>query len=149
MFYSQHRAYLGDPPEFSAKLGPTAKVGLSDGRTPIEQQTILKKTYAAFNARDVDSVLALMHSEVDWPNGWEGGRVYGREAVREYWTRQWNVLDPHVEPVGFHQDEAGRMVVEVHAIVHDREGKKLADEMIQHVYVIEDGLIRSMEIRKP
>ena len=124
-------------------------MALSDGTTPIEQQTILKKTYAAFNARDVDSVLALMHSEVDWPNGWEGGRVYGREAVREYWTRQWNVLDPHVEPVGFHQDEAGRTVVEVHAIVHDREGKKLADEMIQHVYVIEYGLIRSMEIRKP
>lgn len=124
-------------------------MALSDGRTPIEQQTILKKTYAAFNARDVDSVLALMHSEVDWPNGWEGGRVYGREAVRDYWTRQWNVLDPHVEPVGFHQDDAGRTVVEVHAVVHDRKGKKLADEMIQHVYVIEDGLIRSMEIRKP
>lgn len=31
MFYSQHRAYLGDSPEFSAKLGPTAKVGLGAG----------------------------------------------------------------------------------------------------------------------
>src|ERR1019366_3491658 len=28
MSYSQRRAYLDDPPEFSAKLGPTAKVGL-------------------------------------------------------------------------------------------------------------------------
>jgi hypothetical protein len=35
-----------------------------------------------------DAVLAHMTDDVDWPNAWEGGRVAGKEAVREYWTRQ-------------------------------------------------------------
>jgi hypothetical protein len=32
--------------------------------------------------------------------------------------------------------------------VRDRGGAVLADRMVQHVYVIEDGLIRSMEIKE-
>jgi hypothetical protein len=28
----------------------------------------------------------------------DGGYVHGREAVREYWTRQWTMVSPHVEP---------------------------------------------------
>lgn len=55
----------------------------------------------------------------------------------------------HVEPRGFATYEAGRTVVDVHAFVRDLEGNILVDQMIQHVYVIEDGLIWSMEIRTP
>jgi len=40
----------------------------------------LRAAYEAFNARDLESALALMHPEVDWPNAWEGGRVTGRDA---------------------------------------------------------------------
>jgi nuclear transport factor 2 (NTF2) superfamily protein len=115
--------------------------------TPFDESTI-KSLYEAFNAREIDRALAAMQPDVDWPNGWEGGRVHGREALRNYWTRQWRVLDPVVTPVGFQADEAGRIAVDVHAVVRDREGKVLADESIQHVYTIESGLIRSMEIRK-
>jgi nuclear transport factor 2 (NTF2) superfamily protein len=115
--------------------------------TPFDESTI-KSLYEAFNAREIDRALAAMQPDVDWPNGWEGGRVHGREALRDYWTRQWRVLDPVVTPVGFQADEAGRIAVDVHAVVRDREGKVLADESIQHVYTIESGLIRSMEIRK-
>jgi SnoaL-like domain len=109
---------------------------------------VLKRVYEAFNARDIDTVLTAMHPDVDWPNGWEGGRVYGHSGVRDYWTRQWAVLDPRVDPVGFHEEESGRIAVDVHAIIRDREGKLLADHMVQHVYLIEDDLIRSMEIRE-
>jgi nuclear transport factor 2 (NTF2) superfamily protein len=112
-----------------------------------EEET-LQSVYEAFNARDIDRVLGAMHPDVDWPNGWEGGRVYGHEAVRDYWTRQWKVLDPIVTPVGFHNDGAGRIVVDVHAVIRDRDGKLLADETIEHVYTMESGLVRSMEIRK-
>jgi hypothetical protein len=41
---------------------------------------LLLTIYAAFNRRDIDAVLTALHPEVDWPNGMEGGRVYGREA---------------------------------------------------------------------
>ncbi len=112
-------------------------------------QSVLKKAYDAFNARDIDTVLTTMHPDVDWPNGWEGGRVHGHNGVREYWTRQWAAINPHVEPQHFHADESGRTVVDVHTVVRDSAGNIVADHMVQHIYLFADGLIRSMEIRKP
>jgi hypothetical protein len=108
---------------------------------------ILLKTYEAFNARDIEAVLVFMDPNVDWPNGMEGGRVYGREGVRDYWTRQWGLIDPHVEPVGFGTDADGRTVVDVHQVVRDLAGNILADRRVQHVYFIQEGLIARMEIR--
>jgi hypothetical protein len=57
---------------------------------------------------------------VDWPNAMWGGRERGHAAVRAYWTRQWEVIDSHVEPVGFSADE-GKIVVDVHQVVRDLE----------------------------
>jgi ketosteroid isomerase-like protein len=111
------------------------------------QRDVLTRDYAAFNARDIEAVLAAMHPDVDWPNGWEGGRVRGQDQVRDYWTREWAAIDPTVEPVGFSTDREGRMVVSVHQVVRDLDGRVLSDGMVAHVYRIEDGLIRSMEIR--
>ena len=110
------------------------------------QRRILEKAYAAFNARDIDVVLAALHADVDWPNGMEGGSVHGHDGVRDYWTRQWGVIDPHVEPLRFEADEDGRTVVHVRQVVRDLDGNVVADGMVQHVYLIEDGLVRSMEI---
>jgi hypothetical protein len=107
---------------------------------------LLAFAYKYFNARDIDSVLKTMHEDVDWPNGMEGGRVLGHRAVRDYWTRQWDVVDPHVEPVSFATDPSGRTVVQVHQTVRDLGGNVILDCMVEHIYLIEDGLIRSMEI---
>jgi len=107
---------------------------------------LLQEAYRHFNVRDIDGVLRLMQEDVEWPNGMEGGWVHGREAVREYWTRQWLAVDPHVKPVGF-REEDGRTVVLVEQVVRDLEGEVLLDQVVEHVYAIEDGLIRRMEIR--
>lgn len=112
-------------------------------------RALLAETYRAFNARDVEAVLAMMASDVDWPNGMDGGRVRGHDAVREYWRRQWRLIDPRVEPVGFAVDDAGRTVVDVHQVVHDLAGRVTADQVVQHVYEFRDGLVARMEIRKP
>ena len=108
---------------------------------------LLREAYAAFNLRDIDGVLALMRADVDWPNGMEGGRVRGKAAVRDYWKRQFEVLDPEVEPQHFTAETDGRIAVEVHQVVHDKSGKLVVDQMVRHVYEIRDGLIRGMEIR--
>jgi hypothetical protein len=112
-----------------------------------DDRSLLESAYAAFNARDIDAALSAMHPDVDWANGMEGGRVHGHAAVRDYWTRQWTMIDPHVDPVGFSSDAAGRIVVDVHQVVRDLGGAVIADQMVQHVYTIEDGLVRRMEIR--
>jgi hypothetical protein len=113
----------------------------------MDDEEVLRYACAAFNARNVDAALATMHPDVDWPNGMEGGRVRGHQAVREYWTRQWTLIDPRVEPLAFTRLPDGRMEVDVRQAVHDREGKLLLDQRVRHVYRIENGLVREMEIR--
>ena len=112
------------------------------------QASLLARTYDAFNARDIDGALGAMHPAVDWPNGMEGGTVRGHSAIREYWTRQWRLIDPRVEPTRIAPLPDGRVAVDVHQVVRDLAGTPLKDEMVQHVYTFEDGLIRAMEIRK-
>jgi hypothetical protein len=114
-----------------------------------QEEQLLRRAYEAFNARDVDGALALMHSDVDWPNGMEGGREVGQDAVRAYWTRQFGMIDSHVEPVGFDSDADGRVVVDVHQVVRDPDGELLSDGLVQHVYTFRDGLVTHMEIREP
>jgi hypothetical protein len=108
---------------------------------------LLKRLYSDFNARKMESLLAAMHPDVVWANGMEGGYVYGREGVRDYWTRQWAIIDPQVEPVGFTPNEPDTIEVEVHQVVRDLEGNTVVDRMVDHVFHLEDGLIRKFEIR--
>jgi hypothetical protein len=108
----------------------------------------LKKAYRSFNARNIDAALATMQPNVEWPNGMEGGTVCGHTGVREYWTRQWDVIDPDVDPVKFEPDGAGRVVVSVHQVVRELDGKVLLDRMVEHVYSLDRGLIRNMEIHE-
>lgn len=111
-------------------------------------QAVFEAMYARFNARDIDAVLALMHPDVVWPNGMEGGTVLGHQGIREYWTRQWGLLDPRVTPTRIASTPDGRVAVDVHQVVRDRAGSVLNDTMVQHVYSVENGLIQSMEIRE-
>jgi ketosteroid isomerase-like protein len=122
---------------------------MPEPRVPPHVEALLRRAYAAFNARDVETVIALMHPDVDWPNAWEGGRVHGHAAVRDYWARQFEVIDGRVEPVTFALDPDGRVVIDVHQVVRDRGGALLSDGHVQHVYRLRDGLVEHMEVREP
>src|ERR1700693_3119030 len=108
---------------------------------------LLKRVYDRFNARDMERVLAALHEDVMWANGMEGGHVHGREGGRKYWTHQWTMMDPHVEPVEFSDGPDGEVVVEVHQVARDLGGKVLADRVVGHIFRIENGLIRRFDIR--
>jgi hypothetical protein len=58
------------------------------------------------------------------------------------------MINPHVDPVGFTQDESGRIAVSVHQVVKELSGKVLLDRMVEHVYTLKNGLIQSMDIRE-
>ena len=111
-------------------------------------QKLISMAYEAFNERNIDKILPLLHKDVHWPNGWEGGYVDGHDAVRAYWTRQWKEIDPKVIPVSFEEKETGQIAVSVRQNVKDLRGNLLLEGMIRHVYTIEDNLIKSMEIEK-
>ena len=107
---------------------------------------LLRRVYALFNSRDIDSVLAAMHPDVVWANGMEGGHVHGRDAVRSYWERQWAIVDPHVEPVETSHSGEGEVSVKVHQVVHDLKGNLLADRLVTHVFQMRNGLILRFDI---
>ena len=113
---------------------------------PIPDINLLRAAYTAFNARDIDAALALMTPDVAWPKAFKGGFVRGPEEVRAYWTEQWSEIDPHVEPVAFHPEEAGGILVEVHQVVRDLAGSVLADERVGHRFTLAQGLILKMEV---
>ena len=87
-----------------------------------------------------------MHPDVDWPNGMDGSRELGHEAVRAYWTRQFGLIDSHVEPVGFSPDDEGRVVVDA-KVVRDLDGALLSEQRVRYVYTLRNGLIARMDIR--
>jgi hypothetical protein len=111
------------------------------------KREIIAEVYEAFNRRDIDAVFAHMRADVDWPNGMEGGRVHGLDEVRAYWTRQWGMLNPRVDPVRVEDDANGNTVVDVHQVVRDLSGDLVVDQMVNHIYSIRDGLIERMDIR--
>ena len=117
---------------------------MSDQPTP--EIELLRAAYAAFNARDIDAALALMSPDVAWPKAFKGGFVRGPEEIRAYWTEQWSEIDPRVEPLAFHPEDAGRVVVEVHQIVRSLDGAVLADERVGHRFTLTHGLIQAMEV---
>jgi ketosteroid isomerase-like protein len=110
-------------------------------------ELVLRSAYRAFNARDIDAALELMHPTVDWPNAWEGGRVVGRPAVRDYWSRQFAMISSKVEPLRFIEEADGSIIVDVHQVVHDAgTGDLLSDSSVRHRYRLKDGLIVRMEV---
>ena len=109
------------------------------------EHEFLRELYAAFNARDIERALSAMHHDVEWADGMEGGSVHGRKAVRDYWTRQWQSIDPRVDPQRFEGD-SGQVVVDVHQVVRDLEGKIIADRIVRHSFQLEDGLVKVFRI---
>jgi hypothetical protein len=110
--------------------------------------TLIARAYSAFNQRDIDGVLALMSENVNWPKGSESGRAVGKEEIRGYWTRQWQEIDPHVEPMEVIEREDGKAEVRVHQVVKSLDGDVLFDREVWHVYTIANGLIERMDIEE-
>ena len=115
---------------------------------------VLKRMYECFNARDIDGVLGALTDDVAWANGMDGGHVHGREGVREYWTRQWAIVRPHVEPVSFDRAPDGSIVVEVLQSVRDLQGRPLQDQThglrdktVGHVFYLQEGKVTRFDIQ--
>ncbi len=111
-----------------------------------DNQEFLQNLYDAFNNREIETIISFMRPDVKWANGVEGGFVYGRDAVREYWLNQFNDIQAELETLKFETDENNRNVVTVHQVIKDLQGNLLADATVQQIFTIEDGLISLYEI---
>jgi len=115
---------------------------------------VVERLYDRFNARDIDGVLVALTDDIAWANDMDGGHVHGHEAVREYWTRQWSLVSPHVEPVGFRRAPDGAIIAEVLQTIRDLEGKPLQgqthglkDKAVAHVFRLREGKVTRFDIQ--
>jgi len=115
-----------------------------------ERATLVRELYRLFNAREIDAVLSMLSLDVLWANGMEGGHIHGREAVRDYWTRQWQMINPSVEPQDIADTPNGSLVT-AHQVIRDLDGQVLADQIVMHQFELKDGLIQRFDIleRRP
>src|SRR5688500_1066192 len=115
---------------------------------------LIKGLYERFNARDIDGVLAALADDVSWANAMDGGHVHGHEGVREYWTRQWGMVDPRIEPVNFeHTDEV--VTDETIQYVFDLNGQPLSgqthglkDKTVLHIFRINNGKVKRFDVQE-
>jgi 23S rRNA U2552 (ribose-2'-O)-methylase RlmE/FtsJ len=101
--------------------------------------------YKNFNDRKIDLVISNMTDNVKWANGMDGGYVYGHDAVKGYWTRQFTMVSSNVSPL---EIEVGNDIVKikVHQVVHDLNGNLLADELVYHLFHLRENKIAAFEI---
>lgn len=109
-------------------------------------QELISQAYSAFNERDVDAALTLMSENVSWPKASEGGRIAGKQEIRDYWARQWAEFDPRVDVLEVVEREAGKVDVKVNQVVRNLKGDVLSDTQLWHAYTIANGLIERMDI---
>jgi hypothetical protein len=107
---------------------------------------LIAHVYSAFNKRDVDAIFAVMSEDVSWPKASEGGRVIGKQGIRDYWARQWAEFDPRVDPIEVVDRKNGKVEVRVRQVVRNLNGDVLSDTEVRHVYTVADGLIQRMDI---
>jgi hypothetical protein len=112
-----------------------------------ERLDIIDRLYAAFNDRDIETALSMLDPQVDWPNGWEGGREQGSDAVRAYWTRQWAEISPRAVPQKT-EVRGDVLRVHVHQVVRDGAGTVTSDSMVLHDYTFANGLVARMDFGK-
>jgi hypothetical protein len=108
---------------------------------------LFQELYKNFNNRQIDLVISQMTTDVKWANGMDGGYVYGHEGVREYWTRQFNIVKAQVTPVKIDiENDSVRIIV--HQVVHNLEGNLLADEIVDHHFYLKNGKISEFVIEE-
>lgn len=108
-------------------------------------EKFFRELYKNFNDRKIELVISNMTDNVKWANGMDGGYVYGREAVRDYWTRQFAMVSSNVTPLEIKTDK-GVIKIKVHQVVYDLEGNLLADEFVYHFFHLQGNKIAVFEI---
>ena len=106
---------------------------------------LLSDLYRAFNRRELNRVLAALSPSVRWPNVREKTQLYGHAAIRSYWLRQFETIEPHVEPVEF-AERQGEVSVRVRQVITVKATGQVSESSVTHTYAFDEGLVSSMVV---
>jgi ketosteroid isomerase-like protein len=108
---------------------------------------LLRLAYDAFNRRELDTVLSTLDPDVEWPNMLDLTILHGHQAVRDYWARQFQEIDPSVTPTAFIPD-GDQLIVDVHQVLRDRRGHVFRDDHVAHCYTFRGPLVVRMRVHR-
>lgn len=109
-----------------------------------ERRAMLEEFYRAFNERDMEALLEHLAPGVEWPDVVGGARVSGRDAVRAYWQKQWQEIDPTVEPVRIDIAADGTARVLVDLLVRTLAGEVVQNRRVEQIFTFEGTFISHM-----
>jgi hypothetical protein len=114
-----------------------------------ETEAYLRRLYEAFNRKDMETVLSAASPDVDWPNALTRRRVTGLGDVREFWDRQFRVIDPQLTPLSITEGERGAVVVRVHQVVtFVSDGAVIDDVVVDHIFTFDEaGRVAAVDAR--
>lgn len=108
-------------------------------------QSFFEELYNNFNNRNIEGVTAHTTDNIKWANGMEGGYVYGHNGIREYWLKQFTLINPRVTSLDI--EVTGDMAkIKVHQVVHDLQGNLLQDKKLYHHFYMDDNKVALFEI---
>jgi ketosteroid isomerase-like protein len=147
---SEEPASMGERGEPADAAEGAERTRSADHRRPADDVgSTIERMYDAFNRRDVDRVLECLTPDVAWANGMEGGHVHGVEAVRSYWSRQFELIRSTVDPLAVRRDGEGRAVVDVHQVVRDAATDALVSETdVIHVFTFRGDRIARFDLTR-
>lgn len=108
-------------------------------------ELFFEELYQNFNTRNIEAVIAQTTENVQWANGMEGGHVHGHSGIREYWLRQFTMINPKVTPIDIEVIDNEVKVI-VHQVVHDLHGNLLMDKNLFHHFYMNHDSVERFEI---
>ena len=106
---------------------------------------LLKELYAAFNQRDIERVLAVLSSDVKWPNMIDKITIQGHSEIRDYWQKQFQTIQSIVEPFGF-EERNGNVAIQAHQRVTVMATNQVMESDVTHIYTFDNDFITEMVV---
>lgn len=110
------------------------------------ERDLLLRAFAAYNAQDVEGLLALVSDDVDWPDGLH--RLQGHGALRGYWTAQWLRTRTHDQPLQLSRRADGRVAVRLTRVVRSLDGRVLDHGTFDYVFRLDASHIVRLDIEE-
>jgi limonene-1,2-epoxide hydrolase len=119
----------------------TGKDGMLADRT-----AMLEAFYRAFNDRDLDAFLDHLAPGVELPDILTGGETHGRDEIPAFCRKQWQEIDPIVEPMRINFTGDGSAHVLVDQLIRALDGEVLQNRRVEHVFEFEGPFIRRLTV---
>jgi ketosteroid isomerase-like protein len=107
---------------------------------------LIARLHDAFNRRDLEGVVAMLHPDVRFRDYIDDGEVRGLDEARAFYQRVFATIAPELAFLSSEELPDGRVVTRLQVGIHDRSGHLWSDSSATVTYVLADGLVLGLDI---